>query len=151
MVLEFLVFLASRMAGRIVPVRMIKFFMVGLTGVGVHMVVLGALYRMFDFSFLASQVIATCSAIASNFILNNRYTFRTQRLYGRAFWSGLASFYVVCSLGAIIAVSVGEFLHRIPITWWLAGFATTIVAALWNYSVSSVVTWRDYRARQDKP
>ena len=141
-VLEFLVFLATKLVGRLMPVEMIKFFMVGLTGVVVHMMVLGLMHRLFGFEFLTAQVAATGVAIASNFILNNRYTFRAQRLHGRAFWSGLASFYVVCGFGAIIALAVGEYLYRIPITWWLAGFATTILAALWNYGVSSVVTWR---------
>ena len=141
-VLEFLAFLATKLVGRLMPVEMIKFFMVGLTGVAVHMTVLGIAYRLFEFEFFIAQVIATCVAIASNFVLNNRYTFRAQRLYGRAFWSGLASFYVVCAFGAVIALAVGEYLYRIPITWWLAGFATTILAALWNYGVSSVVTWR---------
>ena len=140
--LEFLVFLTTKMVGRLMPVEMIKFFMVGLTGVVVHMLVLGLMHRLFDFEFLTAQIAATCAAIASNFVLNNRYTFRARRLYGRAFWSGLASFYVVCGFGAIIALAVGEYLYRIPITWWMAGFATTILAALWNYGVSSVVTWR---------
>lgn len=140
--LEFLVFLATKLVGRIMPVEMIKFFMVGLSGVVVHMTVLGLMHRLFGFEFLTAQVAATCTAIASNFVLNNRYTFRARRLYGRAFWSGLVSFYIVCAFGAVIALAVGEYLYRAPITWWLAGFATTIVAALWNYGVSSVVTWR---------
>ena len=141
-VLEFLVFLVTKLVGRLMPVEMIKFFMVGLTGVVVHMTVLGLMHRLLEFEFLTAQVAATCVAIASNFVLNNRYTFRAQRLYGRAFWSGLVSFYVVCGFGAVIALAVGEYLYRIPITWWLAGFATTILAAFWNYGVSSVVTWR---------
>ena len=141
-VLEFLVFLAAKLVGRLMPVEMIKFFMVGVTGVVVHMAVLGLMHRLFEFKFLTAQIAATCVAIASNFVLNNRYTFRAQRLYGRAFWSGLVSFYVVCGFGAVISLAVGEYLYRIPITWWLAGFATTILAALWNYGVSSVVTWR---------
>ena len=139
---EFLIFLVSKMMGRLIPIQMLKFFLVGFSGVLVHMTVLGILFRIMDYAFLTSQVAATCTAIASNFILNNRYTFRANRLTGFSFWSGLASFYLVCAVGAGIGVSVGEVLHAIPVKWWIAGLATTIVAAVWNYTVSSILTWR---------
>lgn len=139
---EFMLFLVSKMAGRIIPVPMMKFFLVGFSGVLVHMTVLGILFRIMAYPFLAGQIAATCTAIASNFVLNNRYTFRNRRLTGKAFWSGLLSFYLVCAMGAVIGISVGELLHNVPVAWWIAGLATTIIAALWNYSVSSVLTWR---------
>ena len=139
---EFALFLVSKMVGRVIPVPMLKFFLVGLSGVLVHMTVLGMLYRVMTYPFLTAQMAAICVAIASNFVLNNRYTFRNRRLTGSAFWSGLASFYLVCAMGAVIGISVGEMLHNVPLAWWIAGLATTMIAALWNYSVSSILTWR---------
>ena len=144
--IEYVIFLATHWFGRIVPARFVLFSLVGLTGVGVHMAALGMLHIFFVFEFSIAQLIATFLAMTSNFILNNRFTFRHKRLYGIALFKGLFGFYVVCSIGAVIGLATGELLYRLPTAWWLAGLVTTIASAFWNFTMSSMFTWKDATA-----
>ena len=140
-VVEYLLFLASNMFNRVIPYRFLKFCLIGTTGVAVHMFVLWIFHRIFNIDFLSSQVIAVYTAMTSNYFLNNRFTFSDNTRKGKYLWTGLASFVLICSAGAFIGVVLGEFLHSNSVTWWGAGIATTIAAAVWNFSVSSIFTW----------
>lgn len=143
---EFGMLLADKTVGRWVPVRFVLFVAVGLSGVAVHMAVLGALLHGADLAFLWSQAAATVTAMTSNYALNNAFTYRDRRLTGRAFLWGLLSFYAVCAVGALITVELGELLYRHGVYWALAGFLGAAVGAVWNFGVSSVVTWRSHRS-----
>ena len=81
-------------------------------------------------------------AIASNFILNNFFTYRDQRLKSWRLLRGLLTFYVICSIGAVANVDVAAYVfHERPV-WWLAGVAGALVGSVWNYAVSAVFTWK---------
>lgn len=143
---DFAMLLADKTVGRWVPVRFVMFVAVGLSGVAVHMAVLGALLHGAGLAFVWSQAAATVTAMTSNYTLNNAVTYRDRRLTGRAFLWGLLSFYVVCAVGALITVELGELLYRNGVYWALAGFLGAAVGAVWNFGVSSVVTWRSHRS-----
>ena len=145
---QYLWFLLSRSIGRVIPVEFLLFSAVGLSGVGVHMGVLTVLHYLLDMGFILAQIIATFAAMNSNFVLNNRITFREHRLYGRKFFRGLLSFYAVCTVGAVIGNAVGDLLFHLAVPWWLAGLATTFVSALWNFSMSAMFTWRAFGMRR---
>jgi dolichol-phosphate mannosyltransferase len=83
------------------------------------------------------------TAIAGNFVLNNAFTYRDQRLTGRRFVTGLLSFYVVSLIGAISNVGVGNWLFSSQQTWWLAGLGGALMGLVWNYVVASLVVWRN--------
>ena len=140
-IFEFAVFLVSQWLGRVLPQKFIMFCLVGASGILVHMGVLAVLYRVCSFPFNASLIGATGVAMVSNFILNNRFTFAEFKLHGLSFWCGLLSFILICTVGAIIGISVGETMYKVGSLWWVAGMATTCVAAVWNFSVSSALTW----------
>jgi dolichol-phosphate mannosyltransferase len=76
-----------------------------------------------------------------NFFLNNMLTHRDRRLEGWRFLRGLASFCLVCAVGAVANVGIASFLEGSGTSWWLAGMAGAAISAVWNYAVSSVVTW----------
>jgi dolichol-phosphate mannosyltransferase len=80
--------------------------------------------------------------MTSNYVLNNILTDRDRRLTGVRFFTGLPSFYEVCSLGAVANVGVASAAFGHHYTWWLSGLAGAAVGAVWNYAVSSVFTWR---------
>jgi dolichol-phosphate mannosyltransferase len=92
-------------------------------------------------SFLGSQVLATWSAMTSNFFLNNLFTYGDQRLRGRAIWRGLASFYVACGIGAFINVAIAEWLYLQSVVYWAAGMTGATVAAVWNFFTTASFTW----------
>ncbi len=139
---EFAFLLADKMLGRFLPVRFLMYVLVGLTGVGVHLSLLGFLYALLGLPFLLAQGLATYAAMASNFCLNNQLTYRDQRLRGSRFFLGLLSFCAICSIGAALNLLVASSLfdHKLP--WAVAGLLGAMVGAVWNYGVTSTLTWR---------
>jgi dolichol-phosphate mannosyltransferase len=138
---EFFMLLLYHMTGRLLPARFFLFAAVGVTGLGVHLAVLWATFRVTGANFLASQLLAIMVAMTSNFFLNNAFTYADQRLRGRRLWRGLLSFYVACGLGAFINVAIAEWLFLKSATYWAAGLAGAIVAALWNFFTTASFTW----------
>jgi dolichol-phosphate mannosyltransferase len=141
--LEYLMLLLDKTVGRIVPVHFVMFVLVGGLGVFVHMLTLAGLNQALGLSFLVSQTVGTFVAMTFNFFANNVLTYRDKRLKGfwRILW-GLLSFYAICSMGAISNIGIATFLFTRDYTWWLSGFSGILLAAVWNYAVSSIFTWR---------
>lgn len=137
---EYLTLLLDKLFGRLLPVRFILFGAVGSLGLLVH---LGALrLALLALTFPAAQAVATVVAMTSNFTLNNLLTYRDRRLRGLRFVIGLFSFYVVCSIGAVANVGVASAVFYSDYAWWVSGIAGALIGVVWNYVVSSVVTWR---------
>jgi dolichol-phosphate mannosyltransferase len=134
--------LIYRLAGRLVSPRFALYCLVGLTGVGVHLLVLQASFGLFEQRFVPAQALATFVAMTSNFFLNNAITFGDRRLRGRAMVRGLLSFYLACTAGAIVSVAVGDLLFSLALPLWLAGVGGALVAAIWNFSLNAALTWR---------
>jgi dolichol-phosphate mannosyltransferase len=140
---DYALLLADKLVGHIVPVRFLMFAAVGASGIAAHMVFLFAALKLGGLSFDVSQAVATFLAIFGNFVLNNAFTFGDRRLRGLAFWRGLATFTLICGVGAIGNLSVAAFLFGPAMTsWWLAGMVGAVMSLVWNYAVSSVITWR---------
>jgi dolichol-phosphate mannosyltransferase len=142
---EYVLMLLDKLVGRIVPVRFIAFSLVGAVGVGVHLLVLGALYRGMAVSFVASQAVATLVAMTSNFLMNNLLTYRDMRLRGPALLRGWLSFVVACSIGALANVGVAAYLYGQETFWVTSAIAGVLVGSVWNYAVTAVYTWRSGR------
>jgi dolichol-phosphate mannosyltransferase len=141
---EFLELLATKMTRGLLPARFLMFALVGATGIGVHLVTLQFLYAVAGWSFVLAQLSATFVAMTSNFLFNNIFTYSDRRLRGTAFFTGLLSFYLVCSLGTLANVSVANFLY----SWdqaapLISGLAGAIMSVVFNYAASKALTWRD--------
>jgi len=145
--LEYLFLVVDKIVGRAIPTRFVLFVLVGSLGLLIHLGVLALLhYRtLIDFSW--AQATATVVAMTFNFLLNNIVTFRDRRLKGGRLFRGLFSFYVACSVGAIINVSFAQFLHQRGVPWYLAGISGMAISSVWNYGVNTVLTWRRTRPR----
>lgn len=141
---DFVMLIADKLVGHIVPVRFLLFAGVGALGIAGHMIVLRLCLTLFALAFPTAQAIATGAAIVGNFVLNNVFTFRENRLRGWGFVRGLLSFTAICSVGAVGNISVSAFLFgpSVQSGWWLAGLAGAVMSLVWNYAVSSVITWR---------
>lgn len=138
---EFFMLLLYHLTGRLLPARFFLFAAVGVTGLGVHLAVLWAAFRLTGGNFLASQLFAMMTAMTSNFFLNNAFTYADQRLRGRRLWRGLVSFYIACGIGALINVALAEWLFLKATTYWVAGLVGALVAALWNFFTTASFTW----------
>ncbi|HET9391872.1 MAG TPA: glycosyltransferase family 2 protein [Steroidobacteraceae bacterium] len=139
---EYLFLLADKTLGRFVPVRFVMFGMIGLLGLGVHLLVLRFGLSVLALGFTAAQTTATGIAMVANFTLNNWLTYRDRRLKGWGFIRGLLSFALVCGIGAAANVSLASFLFGRQESWWLAGIAGAAMSSVWNYAVSAVLTWK---------
>lgn len=143
--LEYLFLVVDKVIGSYVPTRFVLFVLVGLLGVFVHLSCLGVLFRIANVSFVLSQAVATWLAMTSNFFLNNVVTFRDRRLRGARFVLGLITFYLACSVGALMNVSFANYLHQASVSWYLAGAAGMAISSVWNYGANTVLTWRRSR------
>jgi len=143
--LEYLQLLLDKAVGDLVPARLIIFGMVGAGGVLVAMATLALAVRVLRMPFFDAQVIATLTAMTANFFLNNSTTYRDRRLRGGRMWYGLVTFYLACSVGAIINVAVANGLQVWGAAWYIAGASGLAIGAVWNFGATFFITWR--RAR----
>ena len=137
---EYLMLLLDKRLGQFVPARFALFVSVGASGLVIHLITLAlALER---FSFASSQLIASFVAMVTNFLINNALTYRDRRLRGRRLVTGLLTFVAVCAVGAVANVRFAVDAFERDYSWWASGIAGAIVGAVWNYSMSSLLTWR---------
>ncbi|MDB5716945.1 MAG: putative dolichol-phosphate mannosyltransferase, partial [Sphingomonas bacterium] len=134
--------LFDKLFGRWIPLRFAMFVGVGALGVGVHLIALGLLVDGVGLRFATAQAGASIVAMTGNFILNNRFTYRDRRLSGLGFVRGLISFYLVCGLGMIANVGIGAMIYGSDHRWWVAGLIGAAIGSVWNYALSSALTWK---------
>jgi dolichol-phosphate mannosyltransferase len=139
---DFVGLLLSKLAGNWIPPRFFLFALVGTLGLVVHLLALRSAIVIGDASFNTAQIFASFVAMTFNFFLNNVLTFRDRRLSGVQAAKGLLIFYAVCSVGALANIGVADLVYSHDATWWRAGIAGALMAAVFNYAVSSALTWR---------
>jgi len=139
--LDFAALVTAKLTNDAVSARFLLFCLVGLTGIGVHLSILRALLAA-ALSFGAAQALATVSAITWNFVLNNLFTYRDQRLTGWRFLTGLLGFQVICAIGAISNVGIATWIYDYRSVWWIAGLGGAIIGTVWNFVVSAAFVWR---------
>jgi len=86
--------------------------------------------------------------IGLNFVLNNRVTFRFNRLRRRQQWIGLGIYSAACAVGLTLNVNLADLLHKGGLDEMAAGAAGIVVGSVWNYSATSLFVWRVGRAEQ---
>ena len=140
---DYLLLILDKLVGHIIPVRFLLFAGVGAIGIAAHLIVLRTGLRFGGLNFATAQTVATAVAILGNYTLNNVFTFRERRLKGARFITGLITFSLISSVGAVANVNVSSVLvgdaHS---TWYAAGILGAVMSLVWNYAVSSAVTWR---------
>ena len=140
-----LVLLLERVTGGMVPRRVISFALVGLSGTIVHASLFLVLRTSWGWSFLHSQSVAVAAGASSNYWVNNRLTFRSRRLRGRALFLGLVKFLLVCSPGLLanILVSTATYANTSPHGLGIGALVAGIVVDfIWKYTASSRFVWK---------
>jgi dolichol-phosphate mannosyltransferase len=140
--LDFAALVTAKVTNDAVSARFLLFCLVGLTGLVVHLGILTVATELAALSFGAAQTLATVSAIAWNFVLNNLFTYRDQRLTGWRFVTGLIRFQVICAIGAISNVGIATWIYGYNSKWWLAGLCGALIGTVWNFVVSAAFVWR---------
>ena len=141
----YLMLLADKFIGGVVPVRFVSFALIGAVGVFIHFGVLAILFRAMSLPFIFSQAGATALAMMSNFSLNNAVTYRDMRLKGWMWVLGLFSFMLTCSFGALANVGVASYLFKRHTFWALSALAGIVVGTVWNYAMTATYTWEKHK------
>lgn len=139
---EYGMLLADKTVGRFIPVRFLAFSIIGGLGVFVHMGMLTLMLKVLGLSFMTAQSAATGIAMIFNFALNNILTYRDRRLIGWAWFRGLISFMLTCSVGALANIGIATFLFSNRTQWIIAAIAGILVGVVWNYAITRLYTWR---------
>jgi|GEM_PF-1774800 len=125
--------------------RPLRFGLVGLSGVIVNTGVLWMLARGAHLPVALAGALATETAIIHNFLLNDRWTFRTARHYPLVQrllrFNGVALGGMAITVGLLTALTALGHLHLL-----LANLLAVGAATAWNYLVNSRWTWRDRSA-----
>jgi dolichol-phosphate mannosyltransferase len=140
--LDFAALLTAKLTNDAVSARFLLFCLVGTSGLVVHLLVLSLATQLAAIAFGAAQAIATVCAITWNFVLNNMFTYRDQRLAGWRFLTGLLRFQVICAIGAVSNVGIATWIYDYDSRWWLAGLAGALIGTVWNFVVSAAFVWR---------
>jgi dolichol-phosphate mannosyltransferase len=149
--LEYLLLLLDKTVGDLIPPRFVIFSMVGGVGFLVFIGLLYLLFSIFNLKFVVAQAITTFAAMTANFFLNNSLTYRDRRLRGRQLAFGLLTFYAACLVGAVLNIRIAQFLKDADFPWYMAGVSGLAIGAVWNYGVTSIITWRRKRNHSISP
>jgi dolichol-phosphate mannosyltransferase len=143
--LEYLFLILNKRTGRVVPMNLLLYLLIGGVGLATHLCLLFLLMQVSHLPFVAAQVSATFVAMLENFLLNNAITYRDRRFRGLRLLTGGARFVLACSFGAWANVVFAAALLQSGVAWYLAGLAGIVLGSVWNLSLSSVFTWRQRR------
>jgi len=131
--------------------RFLKFSAVGGSGVFVNMSVL-TLLTSGGLGYLQSGVFAVETAVVTNFLLNELWTFSdfSRRRPGWASRMGrFLKFNLFCAGGALINLAVLWTLTEFAgIHYLLSNLVGIAAATLWNYGMNANVTWESARAQR---
>ena len=142
---DFLAGIYDKTFGKVIPTRFALFGTVGAMGVLVHMAVLSLVLFAFERAFTTAQAAAVITAMSFNFFLNNRLTYRDQRLKGAdELFKGWIGFCLTCAVGGFANVAVATLLEMQGLVWFLAALAGILVGSVWNYALSSRFVWGRY-------
>ncbi len=130
--------------GKFIPLRFVKYGIVGASGVVVNLGGLKLGKELFALSSSQATAFGIEISVITNFVLNNSWTFRDAKLSGvRGLALGLASFHVVCLAGALINFAIATYLRNKGLSNdYFADLFGIVVATIWNYIVNTRATWR---------
>ena len=106
----------AKLTNNAISARFLLYCLVGLTGIGIHLGLLRMLLAA-ALAFGTAQTLATVGAITWNFVLNNLFTYRDQRLSGWRFVTGLIRFQLICAVGAISNVGIATWIYDYDREW----------------------------------
>lgn len=141
-VVQFLGLIVSKLSRGLLPTSFLLFGLVGGFGVVVHMGTLWLAHERAGLDFVWAQTLATVVAMTFNFVVNNELTYANKKLRGTRWFTGLLTFYAVCSIGALANVSVASWIYAFDGQFYVAGLLGVLMSVVFNYSVTKVFTWR---------
>jgi dolichol-phosphate mannosyltransferase len=135
--------------------RLIRFGLVGLSGVFVDMTVLYLLYNSsgLGWGLTRSKIVAAELAIVNNFLWNDRWTFgdlsRRQRGWRKRLIR-LLKFNILCLMGLVLNVLLLNLLfNSLHINYLVANLLAIAVVTIWNFWINLKFSWRVTKVTKD--
>jgi dolichol-phosphate mannosyltransferase len=123
--------------------RVIKFLIVGLSGVGVNQLLLWMLTDLAGLRYYISAIFSIEASIITNFILNDLFTFADRREGRGPYLLRLLKFNVTCATGALIQYGILVlFTDIFGVYYLLSNLIGIAIAFIWNYFINSIWTWK---------
>ncbi len=118
--------------------KLVMFLVVGGSGVVVNSVALVVLYEYLRLPLVAASALAVETAIASNFLLNDRWTFGRRRLSIHRFGK-----FNAVSLGGLVITTTTLWLlvNLFNMPYLLANLLGISLSTAWNFIVNVLWTW----------
>jgi len=136
---------ADLLISRAIPSRFnfqfIRYGVVGASGVVIHLLTLYLLHAVIGLQYPVSLAFAIETAMVSNYILNNQWTFKEHRFFGLQWWKGLFNYNLACLLGSAFNLGIGWYLVDKGIPWFYASVLGIWVGTSWNYLSNRFFTW----------
>ncbi len=131
----------SKLSGGLAPPRLISFVGVGLIGSIVHFSFLYASLASGTVFWIA-QTIATVTAMAFNFTINNVLTYSADRLRKDEFYKGLLLYSVIASFGIVANVSTAQLTYdHFKGHTFVAASMGIVIDVIWRFVVSNRLIW----------
>lgn len=124
--------------------RLLRFLLVGITGVGVSTTVLWIATRGFGLATVWGGLLASIVSTGTNFLLNDTFTWRDRRVAGAGPWfARLVRYYTTTLVGNLVYVMVLYVLvHRLRVFDLVANLVAIGVGGMFNYLIHNFWTWR---------
>jgi putative flippase GtrA len=121
--------------------RFQKFLIVGAFGLAVNLGALFSMHEVGDVAFIVASPLAIAISMAVTFALNELWTWQ-DRGSGLVFHRALM-YVPINTVGLIINWQLALFLkERFDVHSLLAQLVGAGVAAVWNFALNNVITWR---------
>ena len=128
--------------GKYIPLKFLKFCLVGLSGVVVNWLILFLGKNFTEIDIRIVIVSAILVSMLSNFVLNNIWTFSKEAV-DKPVLVKIIQFFLICGIGAGINYVITYSLYKIDFLIYCASFLGIAAATIWNYVLNSLITWRD--------
>lgn len=120
--------------------RLLKFALVGLSGLGVNLVVYTFFVQALGLGVVLAGICSAFLAMLSNFFLNDRYTWKNEN--AQPLMARLLKFYIYCSIGILINTFVLLILYEyLDVNYLLANLMAIATATVWNFGSNNRWTW----------
>jgi dolichol-phosphate mannosyltransferase len=127
-------------ANRELAARLVKFLVVGGTGVVVNSAALYAFYQLLSLPLIVASALAVTLAIGNNFVLNDRWTFAGHH---RSAWFFRIARFSLASIGGLMLASLTLWLlvTYLGVQYVIANLVGISLGTASNLTASLMWTW----------
>ena len=129
--------------------RILKFAVVGLSGVVVNMGLLYLLTHYFGLYYLLSSIVAIEVSILTNFVLNDIWTWRDRQK--KSYWKRMLQYHISVGITAVLAnwLLLIFFTEVVGLYYMTANLIGISVGMLFNYTLNDLWTFRGQKADKE--